>query len=743
MRRLMRIRHFPLIKLAIGLIFSILVIAQSAESPRISNNQLNIRSINGVALPFDFPDIHVNKYSNETAPGKIFFGSTFLDTGIGNYLVICENDGTPFFFRKFPRKSDGRGSGEFQLQPTGVLTAYLFEPEFYIAFDTTFTIVDTFQCGNGYQTDPHELTITPEGHALLIANEYKTVDMSKIVDGGNPNATVIGNHIQELDINKNIIFEWNCWEHMKIEDAIHENLRASSIDYMHMNAVSVDYDGHLIVSCRHLSEISKINRHTGEFMWRFGGVNNQFRFINENLEFSYQHYVRPVPGKPNYYTLFDNGNYRNPQFSRAVEYKLNPISMTAEKTWEFRYEPDRYIFMLGSVQRFENQNTMINWSTWPPLFANEVDFAGNILYEFEVEGISSNRVRRYQWNGVAKKPYLVAEAHDAGVVLIFNKFGDKDLESYIVYGGTSPTELVAMDITDQTFSYITELENTTTYYFKVCALYSDGRRSDFSDLIDIFVNLKESGENLLFNGDFDSNEEYWNFLTSGDAGATGSVQEGAFTANIESGGSELYNVQLVQENLPIIQGEQYRFEFDAWAESNRIIEPKVAQNGGEYINYSQTTTIALKRANTHYTFDFEMTNPSDTRARVVFNFGLSDVNCYIDNVSLIQLTDTKVQSMNSVDTDKLTQIQNAPNPFNTTTTIHFVLEQGGAVTLRIYNVLGKLVVEQNWPNKPSGRHAFTIDASDWSSGIYFYRLQIVKPDGHSYYSEPKKMMLIK
>ncbi len=705
------------------------VFAESSE-PHVSQ-------INGVSVPSDFPEIQVTQVG-ETAPGKIFIGSTFTDESIGNYLIICENDGTPYFYQKFDEKSDGRGSGEFQVQPTGVLTAFLFDPQIYIVYDSTFTIIDTLQCGNGYATDPHELTLLPNGHALLIAKEFRQVDMSQLVDGGDPNATVLGNHIQELDENKNVVFEWKCWDFFNIEDAIHENLRASWIDYVHMNSVYPDYDGHLIISSRHLSEITKINRDTGEIMWRLGGVNNQFDFINDSIEISYQHHARPVLGKPNSYTFFDNGNHRDPRFSRAVEYELDLKNMTAEKTWEYRLAPDRYSFMLGSVQRFLNENTLINWSTWPPLFANEVDAAGNLVYEIKSKNVSTDRVRRYPWHGIAAKPYLIAEARTDGVLLIFNKFGDQSVQKYVVYGGTSIDNLAPMDTTLNTFSYLTDLQNNSTYFFQVSALDSSGKKSSFSNRVEHHVSIREPGDNLIINGDFGNGESNWTFVANDEAEANVEVIDNVCKISIDDGGAELSKVQLIQDDIPLIQGRRYRFEFDGWAESNRVVEAKITRIESQGTNYSKTVPMEFKRSQQRYSFDFEMTASTDPQARVIFNFGLSNADCYIDNVSLVLQTPTRVESQTIQDI----QLQNFPNPFNAFTTISYRLEQAGNVQLDVYNVLGALKASWQWERSNSGIHNHTIDASSWSSGIYFYELTLTHPN-RTRLTERKKLVLIK
>jgi hypothetical protein len=154
--------------------------------------------------------------------------------------------------------------------------------------------------------------------------------MSQLVSGGNPNATVIGNTVQELDENHNVVFEWRSWDNFEITDAVHENLTNNTIDYVHMNSIAIDYDSNIVISSRHLSEVTKINRKTGEIMWRFGGENNQFTLVNDTYGISYQHDARPVPGKPDQYTIFDKAISSVFSLGYGIQNRYNRM---AEKVW--------------------------------------------------------------------------------------------------------------------------------------------------------------------------------------------------------------------------------------------------------------------------------------------------------------------------------------------------------------------------------------------------------------------------
>ena len=78
--------------------------------------------------------------------------------------------------------------------------------------DSTYTVIDTINAKNGFITDAHELQMLPNGHTLLITIELPTIDMTAY--GGLPDATVVGSGIQELDSNKNVVFQWRTLDHL-------------------------------------------------------------------------------------------------------------------------------------------------------------------------------------------------------------------------------------------------------------------------------------------------------------------------------------------------------------------------------------------------------------------------------------------------------------------------------------------------------------------------------------------------
>lgn len=81
--------------------------------------------------------------------------------------------------------------------------------------------------------------------------------------------------------------------------------------------------------------------------------------------------------------------------------------------------------------------------------------------------------------------------------------------------------------------------------------------------------------------------------------------------------------------------------------------------------------------------------------------------------------------------------QNYPNPFNPSTKINFSLPKAGIVTLKVYDITGKEVANLVNQNLSVGTYEYDFNASNLTSGIYFYTLKTGN------FTETKKMMLVK
>jgi hypothetical protein len=705
--------------------------SEIVAEPIKTNAVPDIRLIHGVAVPQDFPTLETIQ-TGVTAPGKIFFATHFRETGTGSYVIVATNEGTPYMYKRF---DDMGNIANFVLQPSGVFSAYLYGLGHDVILNQSLELIGHYPAGHGYLCDEHEFLLLENGHALQLSEQHLKIDMSKVVPGGNPNATVQGNMFQEFDTDKNVIFEWRSWDHYRLQDLTGLSLTDNNIDYVHMNAITADFDGHYVLSSRHLDEATKIDRNTGEIIWRFGGKNNQFTFINEDDQMSWQHHFKPLPGVPGHYTVFDNGNVAHPRFSRAVEYRLDTDHMTAEKVWEYRYQPDRYSNMMGSVQRLPNGNTLIDWSTTSPVKSCEVTPDGNVVFELYSAGASTYRSHRYEWQGQLQIPYLVIENYGYVVDLIFNKFGDGDVAYYNIYHRTAFEKFTVFDSTRQTYYRALGLENDINHSFRVTAVNGTGSESLPSRTIIVPVHYDVPGINLIENGSFES-PDFWKILKTGTGNATGQLTANGYKVHLLNGGTELADVRLVQQDLLLVSGHEYTLSFDASADQPRAIQPRIQRVTAPYTDYGKIGMLALSRQTKPYSFSFVMEN-TEYDAMLAFECGEERISWTLNHVSLMELTETGLRRKKHALPGCAELLQNFPNPFNPETEIRYRLPERTDVALTVYDIKGHEKAVLVHSVQDAGTHSVRFNGEALGSGLYFYQLKTRKN------VETRRMLLLK
>jgi hypothetical protein len=152
------------------------------------------------------------------------------------------------------------------------------------------------------------------------------------------------------------------------------------------------------------------------------------------------------------------------------------------------------------------------------------------------------------------------------------------------------------------------------------------------------------------------------------------------------------------------------------------------------------------------TFEFTYIAPSTPRTDTLFANGLSvgyPVSANQWNYAMnkiINVTEADPTDVKTIGTAPFAfqLFQNYPNPFNPRTTFKFRIPAspaGGAgfgfVSLKIFNAVGKEVAVIVNEEKPAGEYKIQFDASDLSSGIYFYQLSAGD------FQETKKFVILK
>jgi len=600
---------------------------------------------NGVSVPSDFPRINITT-NNNPDPNPIFIDNR--NGGGHGYNVIFDNNGSPIWYTRMPDEHR-----DMKVQRNGMMTMLARDGGLHFnGFDNHYRFVTNYWAVNGYSTDDHELQVMPDGTYYLLAMHTETVDMTRFVAGGSPGASVTEEIIQGFTAAGELIFQFRAWDYFDIHDqAAFIDLTGTGFDFPHMNALDFDTDGNLLLSSRSTSELTKIDRDTGDIIWRLGGGHNQFAFVNDPLSGTRnQHAIRMVT--TNRYTIFDNGNLHSPSESRAVEYLINTTNMTATDVWQYPNPatPSIYSFYMGNAQRLTNGNTLINWAVGNLPKLTEVRPDGTKAFEMNwVDQWEAYRTWRCPWQGSALQPYLILEPYPDNLTLIFNQFGDTNVAFYRIYGGTTPAPTNWLADSGVTLKRLSNLPNGSTYYFRVTAVNRQGIEGPYSNETNATINIIKPGRNMMVNGDFSSGTNSWVWTLSGGATAAWVIESGVSHVYITNGTAGLANIQLKQTGKAIVQGKKYVFEFDAWSTAPRYIDAKVAQDAAPNLNYSGTTSTFVTPTHNHFRYVFTMTATTDFNASVFFNMGSSPYGVWLDNVSLYYVAPGDLNTDNQVD----------------------------------------------------------------------------------------------
>ena len=132
--------------------------------------------------------------------------------------------------------------------------------------------------------------------------------------------------------------------------------------------------------------------------------------------------------------------------------------------------------------------------------------------------------------------------------------------------------------------------------------------------------------NFIYNGDFAEAEslddvEDWFFLLFNDGVGEASIENGEIIITSTNDGTEEYSVQLVQPDLPVLNGHTYRVTFDIMAEEDRDCVVCVSAPRAGWIRYLPDTAIDIGPEWQTFEFEFTSNERDDNYGRLEFNMG--------------------------------------------------------------------------------------------------------------------------
>jgi hypothetical protein len=426
------------------------------------------------------------KRARGTAPGYVFLA---IKEGAGDYgPMILDDDGQIVWFGKYPRARD------FKMQyhrgrPVltwweGVVVEGHGEGE-YAIFDDSYREVRRMRAGNGHTGDLHELLITSEDTALLVAYAPRRADLSPV--GGPEDGPVWEGIVQEVDIETGeVLFEWRSLDHVGIEESYARfppDNPGFRYDYFHINSVDVDHDGNLLVSARNTWAVYKIDRKTGAVLWRLDGKKSDFE-MGPGTQSAFQHDARRQ--KDGTITVFDNGAHPKVRDqSRAIVLGVDEGEMQATLVREYA-SPEKKILATsqGNAHFLPDGNVLVGWGSEP--FVTEFSRGGELLFEARFPpNCESYKAFRFLWKGhPTDAPAAAVERRPEGKVAIYASWnGATEVESWEVVSGPSPGLLAPLGSVPREGFETTMLAQTSGPYVAVRAKDRSGEILGTSDLV--------------------------------------------------------------------------------------------------------------------------------------------------------------------------------------------------------------------------------------------------------------------
>ncbi len=375
-----------------------------------------------LAAPSNIPGITVNPYlPAAVSPGRVFLAVASASPDVGNYLLIVNNDGS----LAWSLEANTDSIYDFKVLPNGQLHyasctgAHGWADGGDVVHEILnedYTPKETITGGNGYVADGHDFQMLPNGNVLQFGYYMSKVDMSKIVVGGNPAALVAGGVIQELDAQRNVIYQWRTWDHYPF--AGHVTGTGAVIDAFHINCLFEDVDGNIIFGTPEW--IKKINRQTGDIIWHLGGSENQFTFAGGGAASDFGGNGMCLLSN-GHYLIQDNGS--GTPTSMVREYVLDQVNKVATRVWTYTSSQAVTFGWGGSAQRLSNGNTFIGWgdtggAALPT--CTEVNAAGQKVLDISFTNplVESYRAFRFPWP--PSDQLIEASAHE---MLSGNSYG--------------------------------------------------------------------------------------------------------------------------------------------------------------------------------------------------------------------------------------------------------------------------------------------------------------------------------
>ena len=340
----------------------------------------------------------------------------------------------------------------------------------WVIADRSYREIARVKAGRGLDGDLHDMQLTDRGTALITIYHVVRADLSSV--GARPDAHhAVDSIIQEVDVaSGKVRFEWRSLDHVALSES-HAGppvAHAFPYDYFHINSIDVDTDGNLLVSARNTWAIYKIDRTTGDVLWRLGGLRSDFA-LGPGVRFAWQHDARRQADGT--ITLFDNESTpRIADRSRLLALNVDETRRTVTLGKALTHPAGVLADAEGNAQRLPDGHVFAGWGLGRRV--SEQDASGKLLFEVRLPATyDSYRAFRFDWEGrPSDRPALAAAREGHRVTAQASWNGATEVTRWELLAGPSADALQPVASAPRS-GFETALEaNTDAPYVAVRAL---------------------------------------------------------------------------------------------------------------------------------------------------------------------------------------------------------------------------------------------------------------------------------
>ncbi len=383
--------------------------------------------------------ITINRRSSATYNGDIFLTPQFGP--LQNGPMILDPSGRMIWFQPLPAN---QLATDFRVQQLGSQPVLTWWQGFTnngsgrgegVIDNSSYQQIATVQAGNGVQgMDLHEFLVTPQGDAYIVAVSP--------VHYGTLTKPLMDAVVQEIDIKTGLVLlEWHALDHIPLTESFFKtNAKGFVYDPYHLNSISLDPDGNLILSVRNTWAVYKINRSTGAIMWTLGSNQSTFK-RGAGVSTVFQHDALRQPDGS--LTMFDDGGGPpTVRAGRAIRVSLNTANNTASLVRQYTHTPALKTNFEGNAQVLPNGDVFVGWGQQP--YFSEFNSSGKMLFDARfTSNTSSYRAYRMGWSGQPNTvPNIAAAPNNDGTTEVWASWnGATTVSSWRVLAGPSAGSL--------------------------------------------------------------------------------------------------------------------------------------------------------------------------------------------------------------------------------------------------------------------------------------------------------------